>query len=92
MDDWEKLDEISLPEKQHFYSQLNMVDITDVDYVHAKSVCKGFKIKNLKHYHYLYVQRDILLLANVLEQFRKMYLKIYELDHAQILFRPELVW
>ena len=33
MDDWEKFDEKSLPEKEDFYSQLNMEYITDADYV-----------------------------------------------------------
>ena len=37
MDGWKKCDEISLPEK-HFYSQLIVEDITDVDYTHAKRV------------------------------------------------------
>ena len=37
MDDWEKLNKISLPEREDFYSHLNM-DITDADYMHAKKV------------------------------------------------------
>ena len=37
MDDWEKSNETSLPEKQDFYSHLNMEDITDADYAHVKS-------------------------------------------------------
>ena len=28
--------------KEYFYSQLNMKDITDADYAHAKRVCKDF--------------------------------------------------
>ena len=35
MDDWEKLNETSLPEKEYFYSHLNMEDITYADYAHA---------------------------------------------------------
>ena len=42
MDDWEKFIEISLFEKEEFYSHLNMEDITDADYAHAKRVCKDF--------------------------------------------------
>ena len=42
MDDWEKFNETSLPEKEDFYSHLNMEDITDADYVYAKKVCKDF--------------------------------------------------
>ena len=37
MDDLEKSNETSLPEKQDFYSHLNMEDITDADYAHVKS-------------------------------------------------------
>ena len=31
MDDWEKFNETTLPEKEEFYSNLNMEDITDAD-------------------------------------------------------------
>ena len=51
MDDWEKFNELSLPEKEGFYSHLNIKDITDADYVHAKRVCKDFKIKDLRGYN-----------------------------------------
>ena len=47
MDDWEKFNEMSLPEKEDFCSHLNMEDITDADYWHAKRVCKDFEIKYL---------------------------------------------
>ena len=40
---WEKINETSLPEKEDFYSHLNMEDITDADYVHAKIVCQDFE-------------------------------------------------
>ena len=36
MDDWFKFNETSLPKKEDFYSQVNMEDVTDADYVHAK--------------------------------------------------------
>ena len=51
MDDWEKFNEISLPEKEDFYSHLKMEDITDADYTHKKTVCKDFKIRKLGEYH-----------------------------------------
>ena len=38
MDEWEKFNETSLPEIEEFYSNLNMEDITDADYMHAKRV------------------------------------------------------
>ena len=62
MSDWENFNE-TLPEKQDFYSHLNMEDITDADCVHTKIVCKYFEIKNLGEYHNLYVQSNTLFLT-----------------------------
>ena len=47
MDDWENSGEASLPEKEEFYSYLNMEDIIDEDYGHAKRVSKDFEIKKI---------------------------------------------
>ena len=88
MDSWERFNEISLPDKEAFYGSLNMEDITDVDNRHAKRVFKNLNNKNLGDYHDLYVQSDTLLLADVFENFRNMYIKVYELDTAH--FSPAL--
>ena len=58
-----------------------MEDISDIDYRHAKWVFKYFSNKNLGDYYNLHVQGDILLRAEVFENFRNMYFKIYELAH-----------
>ena len=93
MDNWEKFNETSLPEKENFYSHLNMEDIiTDADYAHAKNFCKDFEIKNLGEYHAMYIQGDTSLLADVFENFRNMCLEIYELDPAKFLSAPGLAW
>ena len=83
-DDWEKFNETSLPEKEDFYSDLNMKDITDADYAYTKRVCKDFEIKNLGEYHNLFVQSNTLLLEN----FRNICLKVYELDPAKLFPAP----
>ena len=36
MGDWEKFSETSLSEKENFYSNVNMEDITDANYTQAK--------------------------------------------------------
>ena len=87
MDSWKGFDETSLPDKDAFYSSLNMEDITDVDHRHAKRV-----FKSLADYHDLYVQSDTLLLENVFENFRNMCIKVYELDPAHFLSAPGLAW
>ena len=65
---------------------------SDADYTHAKTVCKNFEIKNLGEYHDLYVQSNTLLLADVFDSSRNMYLEIYELDLVKFLFAPGLAW
>ena len=85
--DWEKFNEISLLEKEDFYSHLNREDITDGDYVHPKTVCKEFEIKHLGEYHDLYLQRDTLLLAAVFENFKNMFF-----NPAKFLSVPGLAW
>ena len=56
-----KFNETSLPEKEEFYSNLNIEDITDADYMHAKRDFKDFEIKNLGEYHDLDLKGDTLL-------------------------------
>ena len=92
MGSWERFNETSLPDKEAFYSKLNMEDITDVDYRHAKRVFKNLSNKNLGDHHDLYVQSDTLLLADVFENFRNMGIEVYELDPAHFLSAPGLAW
>ena len=92
MDNWERFNETLLPNKESFYSNLNMENIDDIDYRHGNNVFKRFKLKNLGEYHNLHVQSDTLLLANVFENFRNMCLKVYELDPAHFLSLPGLAW
>ena len=70
IDDWESFNE-TLTEKEEFYSNLNIEDIIDAEYIHAKRNCKDFEIKNLGQYHDLYLESDIFLL-DVFENFGKM--------------------
>ena len=86
----ERFDEVSLPNKECFYSSLNMVEITNFDYMHAKKVFKIFNNKSVGNYHDLYVQSDTLLLADVFKCFRNKCIKIYELDPAYVLSTPGL--
>ena len=85
MDNWERFDEISLPNKESFYSYLNMENIYDIDYRHGNKVFKRFKLKNLGEYHDLYVESDTLLLADVFENFRNKCLEVYQLDPTHFL-------
>ena len=92
MDSWERFDETSLPDKEAFYRELNLEDITDKNYEHVQKVWKVFGIKYFGEYHDLYIQSDTLLLADVLGNFRDKCIEIYELGPAHFLSAPGLTW
>ena len=58
MDNWERFNDESLPNKEYVYSELNKEGITDEDYKHAQKVWKELNIKNLGEYHDLYVTSE----------------------------------
>ena len=72
-----KFDETQLPSKDAFYSKLNDEDITDEEYQHALNVWNEFHCKNIRDYHDLYLKSDVLLLADVFENFRATCLHHY---------------
>ena len=49
MNDWKKFNETSLLEKEVFFSDLSMEDITYAYYAHGKRVCKDFAKGNSKY-------------------------------------------
>ena len=91
MDSWERFGETSLPDKEAFYSKLNLENITDKGYEHVQKVWEVFEIKTLGEYHDLYVQSNTILLADVFENFRDKCIEIYGLDPAYFL-SPGLAW
>ena len=88
----EKFSETQLPIKGDFYSKLNDCNITDKEYEHAQDIWKEFKINNLGEYHDLYLKTDVLLLADVFEEFRNICLENYNLDPACYYTSPGLSW
>ena len=50
IDNWVKFDETTLPPKEAFYSNLNVDDISNVDYTHPRKVWDVFEIKNIMTY------------------------------------------
>ena len=84
--------EDKLPDKDKFYSKLNMDGVSDKDYEHACKVWKEFGIKNMGEYHDLYLLTDVILLANVFELFRDVCMNNYGLDPAHFYTAPGLAW
>lgn len=90
IDSWSKLEETVLPSKEKFYSSLTDADISDDDYRFANQVWNGFNIATLGDYADLYMKTDILLLADVFENFRRTCQNIFKLDPAHYFTAPGL--
>ena len=90
MDSWRRFDERSLPDKETFYSNLNLEDIIDYRHKKKQTVFEYLINKNLGDYHNLYFQSNILLLSDVFERFRNRCIKVNEFDPAHFLSAPGL--
>ena len=86
----DKLNEICLLPIEKFYSSLSGRSITDEQYQHAKNVWDKFQIKTLGEYSDLYMNVDILLLAEVFKNFREPCYKACDLDSANYYTAPGL--
>ena len=91
-DSFDRLSSTSLPPKESFHSILNDSGITEEDYQHAQNVWKTFNMKTMRDYHDLYLKSDVLLLSDVIENFRDVCLDNYHLDPAFYYTAPGLAW
>ena len=92
IDSFEKFNQTELLTKDQFCSILNDQHITNDEYKNAKKVWKVFNIKTMGEYHDLYLKSDVLLLADVFENFRKTCLQYYKLDPCHYFTSPGLSW
>ena len=69
-----------------------MTGISEKDYEHACKVWNEFGLKYMGDYHDLYLETDVILLANVVESFRTVCLDNYGLDPAHFYTAPGLAW
>ena len=91
MNSFEKFEDKRLPNKEDFFSIMNNEHITDEEYQHAQNVWNEF-VSLMGEYHDLYLKSDILLLADVFENFRKACQQYYGLDPAHYFSSPGLSW
>ena len=84
MDSVEKFNYQELPAKhEFFFSILTNEGISEEQYNNAQQVWNTFGLNTMGDYHDLYLRSDILLLADVFENFRQTCLQYYKLDPAQ---------
>ena len=92
MDTIEKFNDPKPPPQNAFFSKLTGRGITKKNYKHVLNVWYSFDMKIFKDYHELYNVTDVLLLADVFENFRDLCLKIYGLDPVYYFTAPGLAW
>ena len=90
IDSFNKFGDQQLPLKDSFYSILTDEGISDVQYQHAQNVWNTFDMNIMGDYHDLYLQSDILLQADVFENFRETCLQYYKLDPCHYFTSPAL--
>ena len=88
----DKFNDTKPPPQKAFNSKLSGKGISDKNYKHVWNVWNTFKMKTFKEYHELYNITDVLLLADVFENFRDICLKIYGLDPVYYFTAPGLAW
>ena len=92
LEDIEKLKDKKPPPQKAFYSKLTGHGINKDNYQHVLKVWKTWNMKTFKDYLKLYNETDVLLLADVFENFRDVCLKNYGLDPVYYYTAPGLAW
>lgn len=92
MNSLKRFRETTLPSQRAFYNDLDGKTVSDQDYLHAQWVWDVFNIQNLGQYHDLFMETDVQILADLLENFRNFCLDMYDLNAAHFYTTPELAW
>ncbi|XP_065672059.1 uncharacterized protein LOC136089892 [Hydra vulgaris] len=92
VDSINRFNETQLPRKESFFSRLNGEEISDNNYSHAQNVWKEFNCELFRDYHNLYNVLDVLLLADIFENFRDLCIRNYDLGPAWYYTVPGLAW
>ncbi|XP_071635068.1 uncharacterized protein [Temnothorax longispinosus] len=92
VDSVEKLEDTCLPPRDSFYSSLTGDTVSESDYAHAANVWQRFSVRTLGECSDLYLKTDVLLLADVFENFRDSCVASYGLDPAYYYILPGFTW
>jgi hypothetical protein len=91
-DSYDRLKETEFPPKKAFKSTLTNSEISDEDYEYAKMIYELLGCNNFGDYLDLYLKCDVLLLADVMANFRKICFDYYGLDCLHYFTSPGLAW
>lgn len=90
IDKYERLNETKLPKQSDFDSLLYNTKCNKDDYERAVNVWNKFDCKTFMDYHNLYLTTDVLLLADIWENFRSVCYNVYKLDCEYYYTAPSL--
>ena len=85
-------EEQQLPPRAAFYSRLRGEEISKADYHHAQAVWYHFDMGSFGDYHDLYLKSDVILLADVVENFRRLCMDSYKIDPSYVFSAPGFTW
>ena len=91
-DSFDVLEEKRLPQKKHFFNELTNTHISDDDFNFANMVFSKLKCSSFKDYLFVYLNTDVVLLADVFENFRRLSMEYFELDPVHFYTTPSLTW
>src|SRR6185437_12328366 len=92
LDSWEKFREVHIPAQEDFYNRLTEDTCSDKDYAHVRNVYQTFNLHTFGDYHDLYLECDVLQLADVCENFRRLSRDKYGLEPFHKYTSPGLSW
>ena len=90
MDSVERFEETALPSQDAFFDKLSGSSCSDADYAHATRMWDAFGCDRIADD--VYLQLDVLLLADFFEKFRRTCLDFYSLDPLHYYTTPGLAW
>ena len=88
----EKLQDTRLPSRELFSSSLTGNTVSESDYAQAVNIWQRFSIRTLGEYSDLYLKTNVLLLADIFENFRNSCITSYCLNPAHYYTLPGFTW
>ena len=90
--DFDVFRETNPPSKEKFKNDLSEGELSEEEYNSFLNLWNTFNLKNIGELHDLYVEVDVLLLADCFEKFRTFSLNKYKLDPVHFMTAPSLSW
>jgi len=87
-----RFEETSLPPIEKFHDTLKDEPLSQADYDRARQTWSRFSMNTIKDFHDHYLLRDVLLLSDVLQHFRKSVLEKHKLDCLHFITMPSIAW